>query len=351
MKDKKELKVIECSGSPYEIGYHWGESCKESTLQGLENAYNVMAFMYKTSREVVISTAMKFLPLVQAYDPYLIEIMRGQADAIGIGFEEIFTNKCMYELFFHYRNISGFCTSFALTGEATGNGKTLLGQNFDWVPGIPIDLVKVHHSDGLEQLIISIANSTEISLTSAGLGICLNGAFNQDYAFNLPSACYTPKVMRQKNIHDAAEILKQVARGISYYVLADSKGEMLGIESVSNDFEVLYPDKHMILHTNHYLTERFKSNDTAPTFVPDSYPRLERIKTLVSEHYGCINPEIIMKIMADHDNRSNSLCQHADPTAQPPIATLMSFIMVPDEGVIYIAAGNPCECEYVRYEL
>lgn len=348
MKIAKEFKVVECGGTPYEIGQQWGEGCKESIKQSLEDGFNGIAFMYKASKEEVILKAMKYLPLVQEFDPYLIDIIRGKADATGFRFDELFTQKCFQELLFHYNSISGLCTSFALTGEATQNGKTLLGQNFDWIPGVPVDLVKVHHSNGLDQLIISPA---EITLNSAGLGICLNGTFSQDYAFNLPSACLTPKVMRQKNTHDAAEILKQAARGISYYVLADARGEMLGIESISNDFEVIYPENNMLLHTNHYLTERFKNCDIAAKFIPSSYPRLERVKTLMNDYYGRINPEIIMEIMADHENRPNSLCQHFEPAAQPPIATVMSLIMVPEDRTIYIAAGNPCEYEYVRYAL
>ncbi|MDD3365546.1 MAG: C45 family autoproteolytic acyltransferase/hydrolase [Syntrophomonas sp.] len=351
MKSINEYKVVECSGTPYKIGQQWGEGCKESILHGLENLFNGMAFMYKVSKEKVISKAMKFLPLVQDYDPYLIEILKGKATGAGVGFEEIFTQKCGHELLFYYTNMAGYCTSFALTGEATRGGKTLLGQNFDWVPGTPIDLVKIYHSDGLTQLIMSIANSAEITLTSAGFGMCLNATISQDYAFNFPSACYMPKVMRQKNIYDAVDILKEAAGGACYHVLADAKGEMFGIESISNDYEILYPNKNMILHTNHYLTERFKKGDTAPTFIPNSYPRLERINTLMNQHYGRINPEIIMEIMADHANRPNSLCQHVDPAGQVPIASIMSFIMVPEEGTIYIAWGNPCEYEFVRYEI
>ncbi|WP_278245915.1 hypothetical protein [Clostridium sp. DL-VIII] len=41
-------------------------------------------------------------------------------------------------------------------------------------------------------------------------------------------------------------------------------GRMLGIESIHNDFELLYPERDMILHLNHYITERFKEVDTAP---------------------------------------------------------------------------------------
>lgn len=350
MKNAKEFKLIECQGTPYEIGQQWGEGCKESILKVSENICNSMMSYYQASKEEVISNAMKFFPAVQKFDPYLIEIMRGQADATGLSLEEIFTQKCFNELTFSYNNISGLCTSFAVTGKATQDGKTILGQNIDFLPEAPIDLLKIHHANGIQQFILSFSNSSEFIFSSAGIGMCANATIGKNYSFNIPVGCYLPRVMREKNIHDAMDILKQVARGLGYYHLADINGDMLGIESIHNDFELLYPERDMMLHSNHYLTERFKGEDTAPQLQPDSYHRLDRIRSLVDQHFGHINIEIIKKILVDHDQNPYSICRHIDPKVPISSTTLASFIMVPEERAIYIAAGNPCEYEYVRYE-
>ena len=353
MKNDKEFKIIECQGTPYEIGWQWGEGCKESILKVSENICNSMTSYYQASKEEVISNAMKFFPAVQKFDPYLVEIMRGQADATRLSLEEIFTQKCFNELTFSYNNISGLsglCTSFAATGKATQDGKTILGQNIDFLPEAPIDLLKVHHANGIQQFILSFSNSSEFIFSSVGIGMCANATIGKNYSFNIPVGCYLPRVMREKNIHDAMDVLKQVARGLGYYHLADKDGNMLGIESIHNDFELLYPERDMMLHSNHYLTERFKGEDTAPQLQPDSYHRLDRIHSLVDQYYGHINIEIIKKILADHDQNPYSICRHIDSTVPISSTTLASFIMMPEEGTIYIAAGNPCEYEYVRYE-
>jgi len=350
MKITKQIKVIECSGTPYEIGRQWGEGCKESILKVSENIHHIMASFYQASMEDVVSNAMKFFPAVREFDPYLVEIMQGQADATGLSFEEIFTQKCFNELTFSYNNISGLCTSFAATGKATQGGKTILGQNIDFIPGIPIDLLKIHHGNGLQQFVLSFSNSSEFIFSSAGIGMCANATIGNDFSFNIPVGCYLPRVMREKNIQDAEAILKQVARGLGYYHLADMNGHMFGIESIHNDFELLNAERDMLLHSNHYLTERFKAVDTAPQLQPDSYPRLDRIRSLMNQHYGQLNVEIFKKILADHDHHPNSICRHVDPSTPVSSITLASFIMIPSEGAIYIAVGNPCECEYARYE-
>lgn len=349
MANNKEFKLVECSGTPYEIGLQWGKGCKASILRISENIFNSMAAFYQASKEQVISNAMKYFPIVQEFDPYLAEIMRGQADAVGLDIKEIFTQKCINELTFYYNNISGLCTSFAAAAKATQDGKTILGQNIDFIPGTPIDLLKIHHTHGPVQFILSFSNASEFTFSSAGFGMCANATIGQDFSLNIPVACYLPKVMRQKALNEAMDILKQAARGLGYYHLADASGQMIGIESIHNDFELLCPQRDMLLHSNHYLTERFKGRDTASQYQPDSYHRLDTIRNFMNEHYGQINVDSMIEFFADHDHHPYSICRHVDPAAPISSVTLASFITVPAEGAIYIAAGNPCECGYVRY--
>lgn len=349
MKKVHEFKLVECRGTPYEIGQQWGKGCKESIAKISENISNAMTLYYQASKEAAVTTAMKYFPAVKEFDPYLVEIMRGQADATGLSLEEIFTQKCFNELTFWYSKLSGLCTSFAATGKATQDGQTILGQNIDFVSETPIDLLKIHHANGLVQFILSFSNSSEFTFSSAGFGMCANATIGQGFSLNIPVACYLPRVMRESNIQDAMGILKQAARGLGYYHLADVTGHMLAIESTHNDFELIYPENDMLFHSNHYLTQRFQAADTAPQLQPDSYHRLDRISGLMNEHYGQITIETVMNILADHDQHPYSICRHIDPGAPISSATLASFIMVPAEGAIYIAAGHPCEVDYVRY--
>ncbi len=87
--------------------------------------------------------------------------------------------------------------------------------------------------------------------------------------------------------------------------------------------------------------------------MPDSYPRLDRIRSLMDKHYGRITPEIMMDILADHDKFPYSICKHIDETKPLPLqsVTLASYIMIPQEQVMLIAKGNPCQNEYLEYRL
>jgi hypothetical protein len=140
LENAGEFKLIECGGTPYEIGLQWGKACKENILATTRNVIGTMVSFSNLSREQVLSIATEHLPHIERFDPYLVEIMRGQADGTGIPFEEIVTLKCMTD--FTAQAITGvhtLCTAFAATGSATAGGQTLLGQNIDFVPGSTID--------------------------------------------------------------------------------------------------------------------------------------------------------------------------------------------------------------------
>ena len=87
--------------------------------------------------------------------------------------------------------------------------------------------------------------------------------------------------------------------------------------------------------------------------IADSYLRLDRIKRLMEMEYGDLTVEKMMAILADHNDYPLSICRHYDPD-NPRVfnaETLVSFIMIPEEQLMYISCGNPCQYEYVEYRL
>lgn len=353
MKEAKALKVIECQGTDSEIGRQYGEACRESFRLGIESVY---AFnqQFQIGGEQVIANAKKFLPLVECFDPQAVEFIKGLAEGAGISFEDAVMLRASNELVFYSGQISGLCTSFAATGEATEGGKTILGQNFDIFENCSVDLLRIKRGDGVEQLCLTSGGVAEYGLNSAGIGVCLNLTFapHNTYRLNVPSGCYLPKLMRQRTIGDALGVLCQAARGLFYYNLASSEGDIIGFESTFDDFNVIQPERDMLTHSNHYLTERFKKGDWIGQFMPDTYLRVQRIKRLMELNYGQLTPEMMMEFLADHHNYPGAICRHVDETKpRPQAVTLASVIMVPAEGKMFVAAGNPCRYEYVEYRL
>ena len=138
MKNKRGFKVIECRGNPYEIGRQYGEGCRDSIQSSIEINFGILTSGYKISQEQLINSAKQYLPLVEHFDPELIEMIKGQAEGAGISFDEAFALRCTLEMGPYYPMLSGLCTSFAARGMATRESKTILGQNIDWYPDSPL---------------------------------------------------------------------------------------------------------------------------------------------------------------------------------------------------------------------
>ncbi len=354
--NSKQPDVIECHGTPYEIGKQYGEAARDNIIRSKELMFSSLKNgFFKVSEDKVLQVSKKYFENVLAFDPEAVKWVEGIADGSGISFEESFALKCSIEIGVSYPHLTGMCTSFALSGQMTKNGTTILGQNIDWHPSAPIDLLHIHHTDGLKQLCVCLAGNSLYYLNSAGLGNCANLTLAPmgSVTTHIPLAFYLWKSMRQQSIEQAMGILRVCARGIGYYHLADKNGNMAGIESIYDDFTEIEPTNNMLIHANHYVTEKYKKSDLAYIFIKDSFGRARRLETLISGASGKITPQLMMIFLSDHQNHPNSICNHIDENKPPEMASMSkgSFILVPDELKMYVSFGPPCENEYMEYSL
>ncbi len=356
MKTATRLNIVECGGAPYEIGRQWGEGCRASLRASLGMLYAGLEHgPFRAGKAKVWDAAVTFMAALRNFDPYAFEVLRGQAEGAGMVLEEALALQCSVEIAFNYGKIMGLCTSFAVAGKATAGGKAILGQNVDWHPDSTLDLLRVRHDSGIREFVLCLSGSPYYHLNSAGMGNCVNLTLGPlgDMKQQVPLSVYVSRAMRQPRIGFALGILRRQARGLGYLLLAESSGGMTGLEAVAVDIELVLPERDVLVHANHYETERFKAGDWTPQLIPDTFARTGRMRERIGNAYGSITPETMMGILSDHEGHPNSICRHADPAKPPELASASraSFVMVPAEGLMYIAAGPPCEHEFVEYRL
>jgi len=355
LKQQKRFRVIECQGTLYEMGFQIGKQCRDNISAAIDITYKEFSREFKAEKSDIVAAAMKYHASARRFAPEIMSLIEGQAEGAGVAFEEMFMLKCGLELESYYNNRAAACTSVAVTGGATYSGKTFICQNIDWAPNTPVDLVKINKGDGTSYLSLVIWGIVEYMFNSQGLSICANGTWStKDRLYsNIPVGIYLPKVMMQNSFEKAMQMLTQTARGLSYFQVAGIGGELAGIESVKDDYHILLPENGILAHTNHYLAEKFKNIDEFYKYAPDSKHRLERINLLIRKNYGSIGLDELRVIMSDHENHPNSICRHVNELDAPRdrTETAASFIAVPEDRVIYIAKGAPCQCEYMEYRL
>lgn len=354
-----ELKQITLKGSYFDIGEAWGRAAKTAIETGITNELAGLAKYFSLKDQDLIAFSGKYLPLAEAYDPEFILVLKGMAKGSGIDFHTLFAGRALLELMFYVHKIPAMCTSFAVTGEATQDGQTIIGQTIDWHDGIPMALLRISWPNGVEQLSLSMGGLWEYPLSAHpssppfGLASTLTVSMSDTQDIRqVPVSLVIQKASRQKRLEMALSTFINTRQNMASFVLANSEGEMAGVELAINQYEVLLPEKDMICHSNHYLSDRFKPVDFFGPFVPDSYLRYHRMKRLIRMDHGKITPALMMQKLADHNNHPKSICAHVDPDSPfPPSKTLAAVIMVPAEKTVYIAPGNPCDTEFQKYEL
>jgi isopenicillin-N N-acyltransferase-like protein len=131
------------------------------------------------------------------------------------------------------------------------------------------------------------------------------------------------------------------------YLMCAGQGNIADLESTTEGPQILHDEgAGYLVHTNHYLSERFATGDNFKRSFPDSFPRLERIRSLVESRYGSITVEDIQHFLSDHSGYPTSICRH-----DKGMRTVASLIAEPAQGRMHVAVGNPCQNRYVTYTI
>jgi isopenicillin-N N-acyltransferase-like protein len=254
------------------------------------------------------------------------------------------------------------CTSFAAAGEATGHKAAIAGQNFDFIEPWEeyMILLKMKPAAGPRMLAVTSAGCLGlIGFNSAGLAVNLNLLKNKDSLTphkGVPTHIILNKVFSCENPSEAiTAIAAAEGRAAKNYLVTSREGDIIGAETTMDDLDIQFAEKGIYTHANYFKAERFRSADLAPMMLPDSYIRAQRLFELMDSRRGKISVEMMKQLLRDHNNYPGSICRHTNPRALLPVGklmkTLVSIISCPAEQKAYISYGNPCENEYLEYQL
>jgi isopenicillin-N N-acyltransferase-like protein len=362
-KGERRIKVVEANGSHYDMGFQYGTACPEEINKMIDITCNIFG-----GRKEAIALVEKYVPLylppTEEYTPEIVSEMKGIADGANVDFNKIFLINCHYEMreYLETPLKPAGCTSFAASGEATKNGEPIIGQNVDIFQSLEevMVLLKRKPAEGPESLAVVPAGSVGLlGLNSAGIVLNVNMLINRDSmspTSGVPFFVISRKVLSCENVSEAVQTIASARRASdANYLLANDTGDIIDIEAMVDDLEILHPEREFFTHANHFETERFKSTDLAPVYIPSSFIRSHRLATLMGKQWGSLSIEVIMKLLQDHSNHPNSICAHPDPKevalAGFGEGTVASIISNPKERKTYITLGPPCENEYVEYKL
>lgn len=335
--------MVEAAGRPYDIGVQVGKQCKEDVRSFLDFVLDGISL----TKDLVLGRTLRFVPMFERYAADLLDEVRGLSDGAGISFPEALLLQLRQEVL--GLSEEG-CTTFAFSGDATLDGSTIVGQNSDMPRGF---------RDFLMLLILSPAGSPAVAMVtfpglmgyhginSVGVGQFANSLAGPSWRLGLTHYPFKRRLLQQTSLEECIKVFENIPLcSPANYIVSEQGGKAMDVEVVPGSFDILDIGRGVQFHTNHFLSRRFAPQDALP--FPDSGPRYERLKNLVSSAFGTISVGSVKTMMQDHAGAPASICRHG---GTGEIETVFSIIAQPETGVIHVSLGNPCSNPYGTYEV
>ena len=355
----RRFELLKVHGSPREIGLQVGDAMRDKILLAIQQIFDhelayfgpmtvgeVPAIPELTRAEILQRTR-AFLPKFERYAPGMVEELRGIAEGARIDFEEALLLQIRGEIVYAMAG----CTSFALSGRVTADGAVITGQNWDYAIDLDLGVMHLLHvtpDDGPRQLMLTFAGLTSyLGINSAGIGSFCNALPWSWCKVGIPHYPLWWRVFRERDLAGIRSVFAETESvQAENHVFTDQSGAIADAELTPEGAVWLDDREGFFVHTNHFLAEPYASR--LPAYLPDSKPRLERMRGLVCDRLGHLDPASMQTFLSDHDGFPTSICRHE---TSPGFWTTASLVAVPQHGLLYVAAGNPCEGEYLEYQV
>jgi isopenicillin-N N-acyltransferase like protein len=352
----KPYEVLEVSGSASERGYKYGSHHATLIKRLLNSHYDFHNTYLNTSKDAALKLASKYIQPTKNYSEEIAKEIEGVAEGSGLKLDEIMLIAAFNEVF--YPMLAKACTSFAVRNGATSDGLTYVGQNNDegldpWLDGDCTTLTKYNQTDAPNALIYSYAGAPAMmGINSAGLSLCINALGFDEPKIGVPMLCVVREVLNQRDIERAVEAIKRADRAFALNFVMGSTRGVANVEANPKKVETTRSDD-ALYHANHYIwcpVEGF-SESKSGDYMRNSTSRCDRMKTLIEENKGKLNLSLLEGILRDHENRPDMICAHVNQkrTKAHWSRTLDGMIFIPENREAWIAHGNPCESEFVKY--
>ena len=364
-----QFPTVRVSGPPRERGRQYGEAARDRVRISIDAYRDVFAHYTGWDWEKVTDEAVRYVEPVRAFGERYLEEMHGLAEGADVAFDDVLAINTRTEVMFAAKaraagrqaRMPAECTAFAVLPEASANGHTLIGQNWDWLPHSfdTCVVLEVQQDDGPDFVtVVEAGLLAKTGMNSSGIGLSAN-ALVSDADRGEPGVPFHVAlrgILDAENLSDALAVLQRGFRSSSAnYLVAHRDGIAVDVEGAPGDFSrlfLLFPERGVMTHTNHFLSPTFDGKDVSLWVMPDSPFRLERMRSQVVAAGGSLSIETFRSALADHANYPSGICCHPDVRDAVPDqgATVASVLMDLDERRMWLADGQPCSHPYRALE-
>jgi len=252
------------------------------------------------------------------------------------------------------------CSTFGALPEATANGHTIIGQNWDWLAGVHghCAVLRIRRNSGANLICYTEAGIVggKMGVNEHGIGLVENGLVSDHDGRN---EYEKPFHMRCREILDAEtydfalQPIVATRRVCSAnFIVGHADGEVIDLETSPNEVSYHYPVDGLITHSNHFLDPRHGPSQMERLSTSTLY-RANRLDRLLRKDIGNLDASAFQTALADHFGLPNAICRHPDERLQVAKRTMTNAAFVIDLNTrsMLIANGPPCSNAFVEHTL
>lgn len=360
------------SGSPRERGVRHGEAFADEVRHNVDTYLDVFrARGIDTDRARDLAAG--FVPRIEEANAAYAAEMTGVADGSGVPVEEVALVNVRYEVLYNAYTDGGEdgtptdaeaaagmdgCTSFGVGPEASADGHTYVGQNWDWLPPVEAFLMEVRREDGPDFLAVTEAGMVggKFGLNERGIGYAVNGLATPEDGENplrKPTHVRGREMLEAERFDAAIEPVIATDRpGSRNYLLGHAEGELLDLETAPEVVNYLYPDGGVLVHANHF-EDRTRVESRLERQSPHSLVRGARMRRLLEREAGGIDAGTLKTVLRDDFCHPNGICRYStdEATEGRDYHTKVSIVMDLTDRRMLLTDGPPRETRYREYRL
>ena len=356
-----EIPLIAISGTHYEMGRQHGLQVMHLRPLIVKAIKAGFAQIESDSPdEGFESLVRETAEVLREVDPPILEMIRGQAEALELEFD---TLLC-YDLVSYLRDdlltrqtansASEGCTTWAAVGSATADGEPLLVKNRDYRPEhLPLQvLVTASPAVGYRYIYGSSAGSPGVfqsGMNERGLAIADTHVYSTDIGPGLPDYSLMMHILEEHDtVRSALDYTSSVPRmGRNNLVLADAGGDVVIVELGYHNLAVVEAQNGLVVNTNHFVSPSLKESFVDCTLPPvkgNSFHRYDLVRRELEAARGSIDVAFAQRLMATHAGPLASICRHLELDGQP--VTIATTIYQPARRTLRFCHGYPCQSPY-----
>jgi isopenicillin-N N-acyltransferase-like protein len=248
------------------------------------------------------------------------------------------------------------CSTFGLLPEATADGHTWLGQNWDWLAGVHgrTFVLRVVRTDKPSFVCLTEAGIAggKMGVNDRGIGLVENGLASSHDGCNpyqKPFHMRCREVLDAERYEDALRPIMETRRTCSAnFVIGHADGEIIDLESSPDHVTALHPQDGIVTHSNHFAGTGHGESQMEK-IAPNTLYRASRLRRLLGR--SDITVERMKAAASDHFGAPNAICRHPDPHQAMSKRTMTTGAVLIDLNarMMHVANGPPCSYDYVPF--